>query len=81
MSARHYILYDERAIEDTDDAQVVEAGIDSLAEAHEAARDHGWSMVCYSYKVEGGYLVDERFEFHHVEGALVGKNPDPKKKK
>lgn len=67
MSARHYILYDERAIDgDTDAAQVVEAGIDSEAEARESAADHGWAMVCYSYEVIDGYLEDERFEFHYV---------------
>lgn len=63
MSKRHYIIYDGRAMAETDDATALEAGIGSLAEAKESAPDYG-GAACWSYRERGGQLTDERFEFY-----------------
>lgn len=74
MSKRTYILYDERAMHDDDEGQVVEAGLSSRQEAEDAACEQGWNLVCWSYKLKNGEATDGRFEFwsffahnsHHI---------------
>lgn len=60
---RHFILYDGRAMTDTDSATAIEAGIYSIEEAKASAPDYG-GVACWSYREERSQLVDERFEFY-----------------
>lgn len=69
---RVYVIYDERAISDTDYASIYVAGAESLKEALQDAKDFK-PCVIYSYeegkfsKDGGTELVDERFE-KYVQG-------------
>lgn len=60
---RLYIVYDERASYDIDEANVL-CTADSLEEAVEDIQDFGFTGVVYSYKVpkRGSTLTDQRFE-------------------
>lgn len=59
---RRYIIYDERAMLDVDEAEVL--GVcDSLSEAKRDAKELGYNAVIYSYRVEGDTLVDEQYEW------------------
>jgi hypothetical protein len=61
MDNRIYILYDERALEDPDQARVI-ATCKTLDQAINHPGDYGDLAAVYSYKRENGKLVDERFE-------------------
>lgn len=58
---RLYIVYDGRAIDNTDDAAVM-VTCDSLKEARSYKGDFGDGCVIWSYAKKGEELVDERFE-------------------
>lgn len=60
---RHYILHDDRAINDSEDGIVIEAGIYSRDEAISSSIERECGIACYSYKEQGRELSDERFEF------------------
>ena len=62
---RQYILYDGRACagQGTGDASVL-----VVCESNEEAEDHKGDygqMACYSYRVDGKNLVDERWEWDY----------------
>jgi|GEM_PF-5863705 len=69
---RIYVVYDERAMQDPDEASVYVAGAESLKEALDDAEDFK-PCVIYSYaqvkigKKGGHELVDERLE-KYVQG-------------
>lgn len=69
MKKRIYLVYDERAMYDVDEATVLVASGDSLAEAINDAQDFA-PCVIYSYtetgeKHKGGPVIgDERFEMY-----------------
>lgn len=58
---KQYIIYDGRAISDTDDAMVMEV-CDTLEEAVESAPNYGEGCCIYSYEVKGNKLINEQFE-------------------
>lgn len=65
---RIYIVYDERAMQDSDEASVYVAGAKSLEEARKDAEDFK-PCVIYSYaegkfinKKNGHELIDKKFE-------------------
>lgn len=64
---RIYIVYDERAMQDSDEASVYVAGAESLEEARKDAEDFK-PCVIYSYaegrfsKKNGHELTDPKFE-------------------
>lgn len=68
MSERQYILYDSRAADGsgTEDASVLVV-CDDEKEALDYRGDFG-AMACYSYRVDGDNLVDERFEWNWFPG-------------
>lgn len=66
---RQYILYDDRAAAPgmgTENASVLVA-CDDNEEALSYRGDYG-GMACYSYRVDGSNLVDERFEWNWFPG-------------
>lgn len=69
MNGRQWILYDGRAVagRGTDDAQVLVC-CDSDREARSYAGDFGSEMACYSYRIVGDQLVDERHEWDWFDG-------------
>ena len=61
---RKYIVYDMRALVDTDEATIFEV-CDSPEEAKESMEDYGYCCV-YSYAVDNNELVDEQYEFDNI---------------
>ena len=55
-----YIIYDGRALGNTNDAAVMET-CDSLEEAEESAPDYGEGCCIWSYDVDGDKLINETF--------------------
>lgn len=63
---RKYILYDSRAWGgDTSEASVLVVCEDD-AEAQTYKGEYG-GMACFSYRVDGKNLVDERFEWSYAD--------------
>ena len=60
---RVYITYDGRAINDSDDGEVMETS-SSLEEAKREMKDFSNGCVIYSYKIVNGKAEDERFEYY-----------------
>lgn len=58
---RLYILYDERGLDDPEEADVLVC-CNTLEEALNYIGDFGEIAVVYSYAKENGKLVDEQFE-------------------
>ena len=69
LLSREYIIYDERAMLDVDEASVL--GVcDSLGEAKRDVKDLGYNAAVYSYKREGGKLVDQQYEWSSLNEGV-----------
>lgn len=64
MTERLWILYDERACSgDTERAAVLSSSIDER-EAKKDAKMFACPLACYSYRIDGDALVDEKWEWN-----------------
>ncbi len=58
---RIYVVFDQRALQDPDDASIYVAGARTLKQALKDAKGFE-PCVIYSYKENGKYLEDQKFE-------------------